>query len=236
MIVVFSKTQEVNQIAHLDLMRAMQRSLRRSNLPVSYSNGFNPHMHLAFSPPLSVGITGENEMMDVPISNQISESDFISILNSALPTALLAKKCYVVDDKLKSLMALTHKAQYKISMDSLTYNTISSGITDFLNQKEIITLKKSKKGEKMVDIRPLIDEIKCNDNEHSLLCVISASSTASLHINLLIKELLNYSNIALNGSSYIFASRTKLLTVQNDECMDLEEYIKNYNNSEEKEF
>lgn len=44
MMVVFEKGETLRYIGHLDLMRAMQRALRRSGLPIRYSNGFNPQI------------------------------------------------------------------------------------------------------------------------------------------------------------------------------------------------
>ena len=58
MMVVFEKGETLRYIGHLDLMRAMQRALRRSGLPIRYSNGFNPHIRLSFAAPLSVGVVG----------------------------------------------------------------------------------------------------------------------------------------------------------------------------------
>ena len=55
MLVVFEKTPRLRHIGHLDLMRAIQRSLRRSGLPIRYSQGFNPHMLMSFAAPLALG-------------------------------------------------------------------------------------------------------------------------------------------------------------------------------------
>ena len=49
MMAVFEKGETLRYIGHLDLMRTVQRALRRSNLPIKYSNGFNPHIRLSFS-------------------------------------------------------------------------------------------------------------------------------------------------------------------------------------------
>ena len=64
MMVVFEKGETLRYIGHLDLMRAMQRALRRSGLPIRYSNGFNPHIRLSFAAPLSVGVVGLRELME----------------------------------------------------------------------------------------------------------------------------------------------------------------------------
>ena len=71
LMVAFEKGPEIRFIGHLDLMRTMQRALRRSGLPLSFSKGFNPHIRLSFAVPLSVGVVGENELMDVPLEECI---------------------------------------------------------------------------------------------------------------------------------------------------------------------
>ncbi len=48
-IAVFEKGERLRHIGHLDLMRAMQRALRRSGLPVAYSKGFSPHVIVSFA-------------------------------------------------------------------------------------------------------------------------------------------------------------------------------------------
>ncbi|MBR6754287.1 MAG: TIGR03936 family radical SAM-associated protein, partial [Clostridia bacterium] len=59
MLVIFEKSERLRHIGHLDLMRAMQRALRRSGLPIAFSQGFNPHVLLNFAAPLSVGMPGK---------------------------------------------------------------------------------------------------------------------------------------------------------------------------------
>ena len=78
MLVVFQKTAWLRHVGHLDLMRAMQRALRRSGVPIAFSKGFNPHLLLTFAAPLSVGMAGEREVMEVPLSGEISEEEFNS--------------------------------------------------------------------------------------------------------------------------------------------------------------
>ena len=52
---VFEKGERIRHIGHLDIQRSMQRGLRRSGLPVAYSNGFNPHILITFASALSTG-------------------------------------------------------------------------------------------------------------------------------------------------------------------------------------
>ena len=63
--ITFEKKPRLRHIGHLDLMRAMQRALRKSDLPICFSKGFNPHLQLTFAAPLSVGMYGLHEVMEV---------------------------------------------------------------------------------------------------------------------------------------------------------------------------
>ena len=81
----FEKQERLRHIGHLDIMRAMQRALRRSGLPVSYSKGFNPHILLTFASALSVGAVGQREIMEVSLAGEIEPEEFMTRLNAALP-------------------------------------------------------------------------------------------------------------------------------------------------------
>lgn len=61
----FAKYGVLKFIGHLDVMRYFQKVIRRSELPVRYSQGFNPHQLMSFAQPLGVGITSDGEYMEV---------------------------------------------------------------------------------------------------------------------------------------------------------------------------
>ena len=65
MLAVFEKGERIRHIGHLDIQRSVQRGLRRSGLPVAYSNGFNPHILITFASALSTGACGKREIMNV---------------------------------------------------------------------------------------------------------------------------------------------------------------------------
>ena len=64
---VFEKGIRLRRIGHLDIQRAMMRALRRSGLPVAYSNGYNPHILLTFASALSTGAAGKKEILDLVV-------------------------------------------------------------------------------------------------------------------------------------------------------------------------
>ena len=114
MMVAFEKGPELRFIGHLDLMRAMQRALRRSLLPVKYSNGFNPHIRLSFAAPLSVGVVGLRELMEVPLEDGVTEKQFMDGMNAVLHECLRICFCRSVEDTFPALMSLVAGADYLI--------------------------------------------------------------------------------------------------------------------------
>ena len=90
MIVVFSIRDRLKYIGHLDLMRAMQRALRRSGLPVRYSQGFNPHLQISFAAPLSVGMEGLREVMEV--ADRVLVLEYGSVLAEGTPSEVQSNR------------------------------------------------------------------------------------------------------------------------------------------------
>ena len=159
MLVVFEKDAALRHIGHLDLMRAMQRILRRTGLPVSYSQGFNPHMIVNFAAPLSVGAAGLREIMDVSLTQDVLEDAFLSKINSAFPPALKAVKARAVADAYPAPMARLYAASYEIFVADQEGETLSQILPAFLQRSTIPAIRKTKSGEKPCDIRPMIYEL-----------------------------------------------------------------------------
>lgn len=84
----YRKGEEVKFISHRDLMRAFQRAIRRAGLPVAYSQGFNPHMKIAWGNALKVGAISEAEFAEIQIDGWVKPSELMARLNAALPPGL----------------------------------------------------------------------------------------------------------------------------------------------------
>lgn len=176
MLVVFEKLGAHRFIGHLDLVRAMQRALRRSGLPVCYSQGFNPHLLLSFAAPLSVGTEGEREIMELPLAGGISEADFLDTINRALPEGLKARAARLLPDEAPPAMARLFSAVYRLVPDG-NADTLRAALPGFLEQERIPYLKKTKSGERMDDLRPLIYNLTFKDG--ALIAVLAAAESGT---------------------------------------------------------
>lgn len=176
MLVIFEKSERLRHIGHLDLMRAMQRALRRSGLPIAFSQGFNPHVLLNFAAPLSVGMPGKREIMEVPLSKGVCEGDFKKMLCAALPKDLPCIAVRSVDDRHPAPMASLTAATYSVQFESLPEN-FSDTLNRFMAQTEIPAIRKTKTGMKPCDIRPMIYEYALEGHTLSMTLALCEKAT-----------------------------------------------------------
>ncbi len=168
--VVFSKDDVLIYISHLDLNHTFIRALNRADVELKYSEGFNPHPKLVFALPLSVGMAGENEILDIGVADESMSAEKLSrILKSQLPPHITVKEVYEVDRKLKDIKS----ALYTVVISK-------TGIKERLEQllsDDIRVVKKTKGGEKEISISSQIISATCTENGERT--VISAELCAS---------------------------------------------------------
>lgn len=150
--IFFEKKGRAVYISHLDLLRTMQRALKRSGLPVWYTEGFNPRIYLNFPLALSLGTQGEREPMDVCITEDISMEELTARLDAAMPEGLRIISAAAPVFHNKDIGFAEYTAVYRGSMED-----ISGAINDFMAQDAVEVQKHSKKkGMITVDIKPHI--------------------------------------------------------------------------------
>ena len=165
MMAVFEKGARLRHIGHLDIQRAMQRALRRSGLPVSYSKGFNPHILLTFASALATGAMGEKEILDVSLDAPVEADAFMAAMNAALPPDMQLSFAKPMEDRHPALMAMVCAADYELTIqDGEAARTLSRALSGFLAQESITAMRKSKSGMKECDIRPLIHDLRMEGN------------------------------------------------------------------------
>lgn len=171
----FTKTGSIKFIGHLDCMRFFQKALRRAKMDVAYSQGFNPHQIMSFASPLSVGLTSDGEYIDIEFVSLPSEdpNEVVNYLNTCMTDELFVTEMKVLPDKSKTSMALLHACDYMITVKKEDYFwqnmenkeggaagefSLPEMFEAFMQQPQIIILKKTKKSEKEMDIKPYIQQ------------------------------------------------------------------------------
>ena len=175
----FCKVGNLQFVSHLDLQRTFHRVLVRANIPMWYTKGFNPHAKLVFGLPLSVGTESMCEMADLKIERKISLEDIKSQLNEQLTDEMYVLDAYYPTTKFADIAY----AEYTITLkaDGIDENTALKATSLFVDP--IMMIKKSKSGEKEVDITTFIKKIEFSSERGCLTAkaVLSAGSSENLN-------------------------------------------------------
>ena len=179
--VKYKKGEEVKYVGHLDAMRTFTRCLKRTNIPVEYSKGFNPRIQISFALPLGVGVTSDLDYFDLTLASKMNKELFLSELNSVLPLGFKVLDAEYIEEK-KSLMSLVKEAKYEITLET---NVEKEAIEKLLSEEKIIINKesKSKKKNEELDIKQFILDSKVENVEEGKI-ILKIHSTAGSVNNL----------------------------------------------------
>ena len=188
MIAEFEKMGRMSWFSHLDLQNTMQRALRHAQLPVAYSQGFNPHVLTSFATALSVGCQSRGEVMEVEMAGEISPEEFAEKLNACLPDGLKVRRCASVPDSAPALMAKVAEAGYDITAPNAD---LTQAVEAFLKAEEVMVEKRSKTKTRLVNIRPMVHEITCafDGKDSRLSMVLEQTNANALKVELVMQAL-----------------------------------------------
>ncbi len=172
---IFEKCGRAKYISHLDLNRCMQRTFKRSGIPVWYTEGFNPHIYINFALPLSLGYESKAEIMDFNITEQMPLNEIKDMLNKAMPEGLKIVKVYTPNTKQLGIKF----SDFKLTFDKC----IKADFEKFMAQETINTIKKTKRGEKEIDLKPDINVISCEEAEGKTILVLRLPAGNDKNIN-----------------------------------------------------
>ena len=177
--VFFTKLGRAKYISHLDSNRCWQRSIKRSGLPVWYTEGFNPHMYLTFPLPLSLGYESVCECVDLRLMEDISDAEVVEKLNASLPQDIRVFACAepVMDQKEIAL------ADYEIFLSCADPAELSRELAAYFAQEQILVMKKTKKGQKEMDLKPHFSVLEQSVEEEGVALKLRCTTGIEVNIN-----------------------------------------------------
>lgn len=175
----FTKMGSMRFIGHLDVMRYFQKAFRRANIAVSYSQGFSPHQLMSFASPLGIGLSSDGEYLDVVLEDTEDVSSILSRLNEQMNEEITVKDFTVLQEDSKTSMAVLAACDYLIGVKRgresflLEERRRREALKRFCEREDITILKKTKRSEKMVDIREYIYHVtdSLEEFQHDTGCV-----------------------------------------------------------------
>ena len=178
----FTKKDTAKYISHLDLTRCLIRAFRRTDIPLWYTEGFNPHPHLVFGLSLPLGVEGENEILDIRLDDEsYSNERVISELNRVTVPGIEFLK---IDAPQQKPLFIT-SGLYEMSISSNNGENLKNTILEKINSGNIVIYKKTKKGEiKEINVSEHLADLKVlkeSDNELHFSFILPAGNDFTIN-------------------------------------------------------
>ena len=156
----FQKTETVRWLGHLDILRTFERAIRRAELPIAFSSGFNPRERLTFASALSTGVTGGAEPAILELTAEVSPDRILDSLNAALPPAIRVGACEEIPESgSRDLLNALDRADYEVVCSyppETAAQAIEDAIEAILAASQVQITREREGKTKCLDIRPLI--------------------------------------------------------------------------------
>lgn len=221
----YTRLGKIKFISHLDTMRMLGRAINRACIKAVYSKGFNPHIEMSIAAPLAVGIESNSEYVDVEVEDETDLNEAMESLNKVLPDGIEVKKIEKIEPKMPTSMSVVSASDYIIGMKSKD-NHPEIYIDKVLESKEILMNKKTKSGERIVNIRPQIRQIKIENVQNGMVnfdCTIDSGSRSNLNPELLCSAVEKISDGQIYGYPHI--TRQEIYAEKNNTLYPINEFF-----------
>ena len=204
----FARSGPTIWLAHLDLMRTFERSIRRASLPVAYSHGFNPRPHLAFALPIGTGLATCDDYVDVNLTEPLDPQVAADRLNQFLPSGLSILAAREIPASGPSLMSLIQSAEYLLEGSGVA--AASERLSSLPVDQPWIVEKNSKGKIIPVDIRPLL--MNCQvETPDRIRIRVRAGSKSNLRPDLYLTAMVRLGDYDQQTAADTAITRTRLL-------------------------
>ena len=184
----FRKVGKLQYISHLDLQRTMQHCIKRSGIPAWYTKGFNPHYKLVFALPLSVGAESECELLDLRIDRDIADAEILRRFNETVTEELQGLDAWTPTTKFADIAW----AKYSVTLSGpVLGDDDAAAAKKLLTTSPLMMIKRSKSGEREVDLVPMIHSVEADGGagELTLSLMLNAAGADYLNPELVVRAL-----------------------------------------------
>lgn len=191
----YSKTGNLKYISHLDVLRFIQRAVKRAGINAKYSEGFNPHMKTSFGFPLSLGTESIGEYFEIELNEDIAPEEFVNRMNAVMPNEMQMLKASYSNDT-ESLMSRCAYAEYIITIefDSLDMDKLNALLAEMLETGLVYNRQKKNKKNKLVtkeiNTKEYINYLKAenvDENKVKIQAVFLTTESGSMKVDEFLK-------------------------------------------------
>lgn len=182
----FSRKGYVKYISQLEQIDFLRRALKRTNLPLAYTNGFSPQVKTSFGPAIAVGYESDSEYVDLYLTKQTEINLIKQEISAVLPEGYDILSVKQMPLHFPSIENLVNAAKYTIKYSDISQNEIDN----FLAQKEIIVEKIKKEKRTLINIKELIISVRKVSDEY-IEILLRFSQNKNVKLEKILQKLLN---------------------------------------------
>lgn len=212
----FKKYGAMIYIGHLDVMRYFQKAIRRAEIDIAYSQGFNPHQIMSFAAPLGVGLYSDGEYLDIECVTVTTSKDMEDRLNAVMVEGFEIVNIRELPDNAGNAMASVAAAEYEVCLryDAVSDFDYKGQLDAFYKQNQINVIKQTKKSEKELDIKPFIFDLsvcfkEAKDKDGNLIkkpvfhMMVDASSAGNIKPGLVLQAFYDYAGLKASEFEWV---------------------------------
>ncbi len=180
--ITFGKAGPLRYTSNLDMAKIWERVLRRADLPLLYTRGFNTRPRISLAMPLPLGISSECEILDISLRERLDfcEASLRERLLAVSPQGLSIVAITEVDPRSSSMQSRISSAEYRIRFhDALERASLQRKIDELLCQETIIVERRRRRKRSVMDVRPLILSLEIGE-QADLLAHLSVGDRGNL--------------------------------------------------------
>lgn len=182
----FSRKGYVKYVSQLEQIDFFRRALKRTSLPLAYTNGFSPQVKAAFGPAIAVGYESDCEYVDLSLTQKVDTEEIKKEITKILPEGYNLISAKQIPLNFPAIENLVNSAKYHIKYSNITQQEINN----FLSQDEIIIEKIKKEKRTLINAKELILGInKISDDKIEI--ILRFSQNKNIKLEKILQKLLN---------------------------------------------
>ena len=175
----FIERDRLALLSHLEVAHTLERTVRRAGLPFAVSQGFSPHMKIAFGAALPVGVGSTCEVFDVQLTDYVPADRALAALQAASVPDLMVQECHYIEKSAPAASVAFPLSTYEVCFDAPVLD---------IGVPEMITVVRKRK-EKVLAVKDfLVRPFELSDDGRSAVFALEAKQTGSLRPDVLLEN------------------------------------------------
>jgi radical SAM-linked protein len=152
----YAKRGPLRFASHRDLARALERALRRAQVPMAFSAGFSPHPKISYMGAAPTGAASEAEYFEIGLSARRDPEQVRAALDASLPPGIDVLECVEAVEGSGSLADRLDATRWRIDLPGVDAGELAAAVQTLLARDEVLVEKRTKNGTRDVDARAAV--------------------------------------------------------------------------------